>query len=74
MPHEYGGGGQHGHPHGQAAMMFNPFMMQHPLMVHPQQQQHHASPWGAASMMQQQVGVRTVQSGAGVAACCGLVG
>lgn len=38
--------------HGQA-MMFNPFMMQHPLMM--PQQQAHGSPWGAAGMMQQQV-------------------
>ena len=37
-------------------MMFQPFMMQHPLMMqhHPQQQQVHGSPWGNAGMMQQQ--------------------
>jgi hypothetical protein len=37
-------------------MMFQPFIMQHPLMMqhHPQQQQVHSSPWGNAGMMQQQ--------------------
>lgn len=46
-PHDYAG-----HGHAPAAVMFNPFMMQHPLMM--QHQQQH-SPWAASGMMQQQV-------------------
>ncbi|PSC72926.1 translation factor-like [Micractinium conductrix] len=53
--HEYGGAHGHGGGHAAPTMMFNPFMMQHPLMVHPQQQ-HHGSAWGTAGMMQQQGG------------------